>query len=482
MVKCYFSWLNIFIRLNFRYEITKGVKMKTSFFFTVFTSIVLFCSFSNAQNELISFESSVADIYKGNIEDAADYIAEFPSNAEAEQILNNLNSISEEIRGMLYGDIPAEPDRINEIRSYVLKTFRETELLQWNLLHIYEHQSIHLLPGEGIILTLKSYCLDHSAASPAPDEFYYIDEIPSEQAEWLTPIMNYITKQPGKEFPVQGLIWNMNKEVAFNDLPPDQQDLFRSAVPDAEERYGKDIIDKGVEAVLDLFGREVKEEVEPVSDAIEVIDDISEIEAEIENKISELKLLIPQYDTYQLHNGLLVRAKSTGSYKSIILTIVNPKSNDFGLKFYVPRNAYFASKNNDATTYDAKDMVINKMIPYVIGKWGDRLKKAKGFSDKCLDAKDKLQEIDDFIEDPDGYVKGRGFNEGLDFFKAGIKGNKKAEEAFELFRKFNLDLLDSKKDKSERPGKKGGKSMKPSDFKFKPGRDDVQPLGCKFGC
>ena len=114
--------------------------------------------------------------------------------------------------------------------------------------------------------------------------------------------------------------------------------------------------------------------------------------------------------------------------------------------------------------------------------WTDKLKKAKGFSEKCLDAKYKLQEIDDFIEDPDGYVKGRGFNEGMDFFKAGVKGNKDAEAAFELFRAFNLDLLDSQKDKSDRPGKSGGKSMKPSDFRFKPGRKDVQPLEPVFGC
>ena len=449
---------------------------------TLFASIILSSFYSNAQTELISFESQVAEIYKGNIEDAADYIADFPTNAEAEEILNNLSSISEEIRGMLYSEIPADPNRINEIRSYVLGTFRKTEILQWNLLHIYEHQSIHLLPGEGITLTLKSYCLDHSAASPDPDEFYYIDEIPADQAEWLKPLMNYVTNQPDKEFPVQGLIWNMNKEIAFNDLPTDQGELLRSAIPDAEERYGKDIIDKGVEKVLDLFGRKVEEEVEPVSDAIEVIDDISEIESEIENKISELKLLIPQYDTYQLHNGLLVRAQSTGSYKSTILTIVNPKSNNLGLKFYPPKEVYFASINNYVKVYNMEDVKTNNIPPYVSGKWGDRLKKAKGFSDKCLDAKDKLQEIDDFIEDPDGYVKGRGFNEGLDFFKAGVKGNKKAGEAFELFRQFNLDLLDSQKDKSDRPGKSGGKSMKPSDFRFKPGRKDVQPLEPVFGC
>ncbi len=457
--------------------------MKT-FLIPVFAIAFIITSSYNlsSQTELTSFESQVAEIYKGNLEDVADYIAEFPTNDEADEILNNLNSISEEIRATLYGEIPPELNRINEIRSYVLKVFRETEILQWNLLHIYEHQSIHLLPGEGITLTLKSYCLDHSAASPDPDEFYYIDEIPSEQAEWLAPIMNFVTKQPDKEFPVQGLIWNMNEEVAFNDLPGDQQNLLQSAIPDAEERYGKDIIDKGIEEVLDLFGRKVEEEIEPVSDAIQVIDDISQIESEIEGRISELKLLIPQYDTYQLKNGLLVRAQSTGSYKSIILTIVNPKSNDFGLKSYSPNEVYLASVNNNVKVYGIEEVMTSDISPYASGKWGDRLKKAKGFSEKCLDAKDKLQEIDDFIEDPDGYVKGRGFIGGLDFFKAFIKGITKGEEAYEIFKQFNLNLLDSKKDKSDRPGKKGGKSMKPSDFRLKPGRDDVQPLGCKFGC
>jgi len=456
--------------------------MKTSIFISLFTSIILFSFFSNAQTDLTSFESPVAEIYKGNIEDAADYIAEFPTNAEAEQILNNLNSISEEIRAMLYGETTPNPDRISEIRNYVLEIFRKTEILQWNLLHIYEHQSINLLPGEGITLTLKSYCLDHTAASPELNEFYYIDEIPSEQAEWLTPIMNYITKQPDKEFPVQGLIWNMNKEVAFNDLPSDQQELLSSALPDAQERYGKDLVEEGVEAVLDLFGEKVKEKVEPVSDAIEVIDDISELESELESRVSELKLLLPQYDTYQLNNGLLVRAQSTGSYKSIILTIVNPKSNDLGYKSYLQKKPSFVSNDNNSTIFNLEESFSSNLHTYVSGKWGDRLKKAKGFTEKCLDAKEKLQEIDDFIENPEGYIKGRGFNEGLDFFKALVKGIKRAEEAFELFRKFSLDLLDALKNKSNRPDKPGGKSMKPSDSRFKSGRDDVQPLGPVFGC
>jgi len=193
-------------------------------------------------------------------------------------------------------------------------------------------------------------------------------------------------------------------------------------------------------------------------------------------------LLIPQYDTYQLHNGLLVRAQSTGSYKSIILTIVNPKSNDLGLKFYPRKEVSFASISKDVKDYNLEDMMTNSIPLYLSNGWEGGLEKVEDLTEDCLDAKEKLQDINDFIENPEGNIKGRGFNEGLDFFKAGVKGNKEAETAFENFRGFNQDLLDAREGKSGRPGKSGGESMKPSDTIFKPGRDDVQPLGCKFGC
>ena len=453
-----------------------------NYFISVLVIILLHCATINSQPDLTSFSSKVAEIYKGNIEDAADYIAEFPTNAEADETLGELNSVSEEIRAMLYGEIQANPARINEINSYLLEVYRTTEILQWNLLHIYEHQSINLLPGEGIKLTLKSYCLNHEAASPAPDEFYYVDEIPSDKTEWLTPLLNYINERPENDYPVQGLIWNMNKGVAFNDLPSDQKQLLSSAIPDAEDKYGKDIIDKGVEEVIDLFGKKVKKEVEPVSDAIEVIDDISKIESDLENRISKLKLILPQHDTYQLKNGLLVRAQSTGSYKSIILTIVNPRINDVGFNSSLQRKFNFASIDKYEKTFDLKEFFQLSVPAYKPGKWGDRLKKAKGFSEKCLDAKEKLQNLEDFVDDPDGYVKGRGFDEGLDFFKSFTKGNKQAQDAFESFRQFNKDQLEARKNKSNREQKSGDKSMKPSDFTFKPGRNDVQPLEPVFGC
>ncbi len=55
-----------------------------------------------------------------------------------------------------------------------------------------------------------------------------------------------------------------------------------------------------------------------------------------------------------------------------------------------------------------------------------------------MDAKEKLQDINDFIENPEGNIKGRGFNEGLDFFKAGVKGNKEEEK---LLLKTSEDLI-----------------------------------------
>jgi len=446
------------------------LKEKRSFtFIFIFIIIILLDCSSGTQIRKTSYKTPIAEIYKGNIEEAAEFIAKFPTEDEAEQILNELNSISEEIRAMLYGEIPPNPAKIDQIRKYVFELFRKTEILQWYLFQFYENQTISLLPGEGITLTLQSYCLDHSAASPALDEFYYIDEIPDKQAEWLTPLINYVSKHLDKDLPVQGLIWNMNQEVSYYDLPHDQQELLRMAVPDAEKRYIKEKLKKDMKEKAKEFFKpileKIKEKVEPITEKLEVIDNIFDLVSQLEERKSKLKLIHPQYDTYQLDNGLLIQAKSTGHYSSLILTIVNPKSNKLGYKSYPFENLNFAFIGNNFTE-----------------KWTKKLRKLKDFSEKCLDAKDKLEEIDDFIEDPDGYIKGRGFNKGLDFFKTFQLINPKAKEAFESFRKSNLELLDAQKNKLDRPKKRKLKPYKPCKTKFKPGRDDVQPLKPVFGC
>jgi len=85
------------------------------------------------------------------------------------------------------------------------------------------------------------------------------------------------------------------------------------------------------------------------------------------------------------------------------------------------------------------------------------------------------------LEGVGDYVKGRGFDEGLDFFKGFLKGNPEAERAFELFRDFNKSFLDAEKNKHNRGSKGGLKPFRPSRYRFRPGRGDVQPLATGGG-
>ena len=62
-----------------------------NYFISICVITILYCSSLFSQNDLTAFPSKVAEIYKGNIEDAADYIAHFPSDAEADEILNNFS-------------------------------------------------------------------------------------------------------------------------------------------------------------------------------------------------------------------------------------------------------------------------------------------------------------------------------------------------------------------------------------------------------
>lgn len=456
--------------------------MKAFSFILLFLSILLFNFSVHAQVQEIFFKSDVAEIYKGSIEDAADYIASFPTDEEAEQILNKLNLVSEEIRAILYGEVPPDTIRIKEITDFVLNVINETDILLWNILEMHENQRISLLPGEGIKLTLHSYCLNHDAASPSDDEFYYIDAIPEEQSEWLIPVTDYISKHPGKDFPAQGLIWNMNNNVAFDDLPADQQELLVEAIPGAEELYRRNVIDEVVKDIFDPFKQQAEEEVESLAGNIEVIDDISEIAEEIENRVSELKLVIPKYKTYQLPNGLLIKAESTGSYSSIILTIVNPRPVEIGYNINQIEKDKYATLKLSNKMWNGILNGENVRKPSLKGKWKDRLRKLDNLGEKCDNARHHLQEFDKAMNNPESYAKGRAFDDGLQVFKDLNKGNADAQRAFDMFSKFNHGFIDAQQKSNNRPGGKGKKSFSPSDFRFKPGRDDVQPLKPVFGC
>jgi len=452
-----------------------------------FILLVLFLFLINlsvlAQIQEVMFNSDVAEVYKGSIEDAADYIASFPTDEEADQILNKLNSISEEFRKIFYGEISPDIERISEMTDYVLKVFHETDILQWNILQMYENQEISLLPGEGIKLTLHSYCLDLHASSPADDEFYYIDAIDDEQAKWLIPITDYDSKHPDEDLPTQALIWNMNNDVTYNDLPSDQQDLLSLAIPNAEKLYGRNIVEEEAKNVFDLFKQKAEEEAGDVVQSIEVIDDISELVEDLENRYSQLKLILPKYKTYQLPNGLLIRAESTGEYSSIKLTIVNPRSNDFGNNFYQDEKSRFASNQNNLKNLLSKTFFgdnFNNSVP--LGKWKNRLKRLKGLSEKCENARHHLQEFNKAIDNPEGYIKGKAYDNGMDILRSLHKGNKAMQNVFDTFDDFNHGLNDGEDKSDNRPNRGGSKSFSPSKYRFKPGRGDVQPLKPVFGC
>ena len=448
----------------------------------VFLSILFNISILGQVQEII-FNSEIAEIYKGSIEDAADYIASFPTDVKAEQILSELHLISEEIRATLYGEIPPDLERVKQITEYVYKVYRETDILQWNILQMNKNQVVSLLPGEGIKLTLHSYCLDKDAASPSEDEFYYIDAIPDEQTEWLVPITNYVSENSDKDFPAQGLIWNMNNDIAYNDLPTDQQELLSLAISGAEEKYGRDIIEEGIKNVFDPFKDKANEEVENLGQNIDIIGDISGVVDQLENRFSELKLVLPLYDTYQISNGLLVQAESTGHYSSIKLTIVNPRTNELGYNINLGGESSYASiqniDNNMVREFFNKEIFKNV---FILDEWKPNLSKLEGLSDKCETARNTLQEFNKFTDNPEGYIKGRGFKEGMGVFRLINKGNTEVGEIFNSFESWNEEMLKAQNNSDGRPGSGGLKTFSPSGSRFKPGRGDVQPLKPVFGC
>ena len=455
--------------------------MKAFSFILFVLSILLFNFSVHAQIQEVVFNSDVAKIYKGSIEDAADYIASFPTDEEADQILSKLNSISEEFRKIFYGEIPPDSGRISEMTNYVLKVFHETDILQWNILQMYENRRISLLPGEGIKLTLHSYCLDLHASSPADDEFYYIDAIPDEQAKWLIPITDYVAENSGEDYPAQALIWNMNNDVAYNDLPEDQQELLSLAIPNAEDIYGRNIVEEEAKNLFGIFKEKAEEKAGDVVQSIEVIDDISGLVEDLENRYSQLKLVLPKYETYRLPNGLLIKAESTGSYRSIKLTIVNPRTNDFGYNFYKDEKSSLTSNENNSLL---REIILDENFSNAapLGKWKNRLKRLKGLSGKCDKARHHLQEFHKAMDNPESYIKGRAFDDGLQVFKDLNKGNAEAQRAFDMFSKFNHSFIDSQKKSDNRPNSRGKKSFSPSKYRFKPGRGDVQPLKPVLGC
>ncbi len=416
--------------------------------------------------------------YRGTIEEAADFIARFPTEEEARETFGRLNAVVENFRSVLAGETPVDLEDIREKCSYVLETHRKTEVLEWCLLGLCLDGEFSLLPGEGIALTLPSFCLDADMAGPSEDEFYSIERISGQQSEWLTPLLEYVSRRPDEGLPAQELIWNMGKNVSYEDLPEDQQALLSAVVPDAEKRYGKKLGGK-------VLGRLVEE----VKSRVDIISDFESTASRINERRSKLRLVLPKYDTFVLENELLVKITSTGSFQEIALVIVNPREakaegektgavfpalsggvNFMGFMGLFPAFSHSSGAANESKWGKAKNW------------WKENGGKIEEWSNRASDVKDVIDSYNEGgLQGVNDYVKGRGFDEGLDFFKSFHKGNPEAERAFELFRNFNKDLMKADSDKQNRASKDKLKPFRPGNYRFKPGRGDVQPLAASGG-
>ena len=280
-------------------------------FFTA-ASVFLYslAEISSAQQPGDGFE-----IYRGRIEDAADLLAAVPTEEEAQETLDRLESFVDDIEAMYDGEIPVDVERVREYFRYALEVYERVSLVRWCLYDLTINQSIRLLPGEGITITLPSYCLDVDAAGPDVDEFFIPERISGEEAVWLIPLLRYEAKHPDEGLPVQELIWNMERGEAFRDLPEDQQELLLFVVPDARSRYFKSRLG---EMLLERFRDRLRER-------FPIIEDFEEAAERINSRRAKGSPIRPDYDAFRMSSGLLLKIQSTGDFRLMTLTIVHPR-------------------------------------------------------------------------------------------------------------------------------------------------------------
>ena len=429
-------------------------------------------------------------VYKGQIEEAADYLASFPTEEEASLTLDRLQSIVQDFESVLSGKKTPVLDEIEKNCRYILDVYRKTEILEGCLLTLYQDYSICLLPGEGITIDIPSYCLDIHAASPDTGEFFSLEQFKKKEKEWLLPLLDYAAKHAREDLPVQSLIWNIQEDVPYEGLPDEQQNLLDLVFPDAEERFEGDKPAKKLLAVIKT------DALEKLKDAVEIIDDADEIASAINERKSKYKLLRPKNDVFQLDNGLLIRISSPGGFDFITLTIVNPKKAEKGEhgtmawpQIALGSTAFFNSRFP---------------VPGFVGKYGpgsdipgpapSQTKFKKGMdwwnknSGMIQDASERGAEVVEIIQNYnekglDGvveYTENKLFDASLDVFKSFHKGIPEVERAFEMFRAFNKDLMTAQDDKFDRLVKEA-KKFYASRWKYRPGRKDVQPIAARGG-
>ena len=429
-------------------------------------------------------------VYKGQIEEAAEFLVAFPTEQEASATHDRLLSIVQDFKTIIAGKKPPVPEEIERDCRYILDVFRKTEILEGCLLQLYQDHSISLLPGEGITIDLPSYCLDQHAASPEENEFFSPEQYKGKERGWLPPLLRYVTNHANEDLPTQSLIWNLQQSVPYNALPEQQQELLDSVFPDAQERFAGD------KPAKKLLGALKTKALEKLIDAVEIIEDAEEISYEINERKSKFKLVRPKNDAFQLDNGLLIRVSSPGGFEFITLTIVNPKKPEKGehRPMVKPRiaigNTAFA--NSPFPAFGSVNGYGSRTAIPVSVRLQKKLKKGvdwwKENSGMIQDASERGAEVVEIIQNYnekglDGvveYTENRAFDAALDVFKSFHEGIPEVERAFEMFRAFNKDLMTAQDDKFERFVKEA-KKFWAERWKYRPRRKDVQPIGGRGG-
>ena len=410
------------------------------------------------------------EIYRGRIEDAADLMVTFPTEEQSQETYDRLESFIEDIELMFDGDIPVDVERIRDYFRYALDVYRRTTLLQWCLYDLTLNQSIRLLPGEGITLTLPSYCLDVDAAGPDVEEFFIPEMITGEEAVWLIPLLKHAARNANDGLPVQELIWNMERGESFRDLPEEQQELLQIVVPDARRRYFKS---KFGEMLLERFREKLRER-------FPIIEDFEEAAERINSRREKGRPVRPDYDAFRMSNGLLLKIESTGDFRLMTLTIVHPRETsdrsqtgnragaynfDRGPLSFL-RNLFFAGTGvfPRPSSWGQID---------VAGWWKNNRDRVQSSSERAEDLVELIEAYDEKgLQGVEDLAARKGFETGVDFFKAFSQANPEAANIFEDFKKFNTDLRDGNAENENRPNNGNQETFDPIGIKLRSSRPD----------
>jgi len=112
-----------------------------------------------------------------------------------------------------------------------------------------------IVPAKSVLhIKLKTYCLALDAACPVSKEQYILTAGGPENAPMLLEIMKYTnTKEKTQHSLKQSLIWNLNNQVAFEDLPADQKILLLKADPAAYLKANSHLKEKGIKFIKGLI-------------------------------------------------------------------------------------------------------------------------------------------------------------------------------------------------------------------------------------